>query len=81
MDDFHTVCLCPQNKTEAIITKALSSLGVQVERGKEVKNLVSGEEHVDVEFADGERSRFAWLVGADGAHSTVRKMSRCRISR
>ena len=24
----------PQNKTEAIITKALSSLGVQVERGK-----------------------------------------------
>lgn len=64
---------CPQNKTEAIITKALSSIGVQVERGKEVKNLVSGEEHVDVEFADGECSRFAWLVGADGAHSTVRK--------
>ena len=63
----------PQNKTEAVLNEALESLGVQVEWGTEVKDVSSCEEHVDVHFSDGEQSRFSWLVGADGAHSTVRK--------
>ncbi len=65
--------LIPQNRTEAVLNEALESLGVQVEWGIEVKDVSSCEEHVDVHFSDGEQSRFSWLVGADGARSTVRK--------
>ena len=65
--------LIPQNKTEAVLNEALESLGVQVEWGVAVKDIASCKDYVDVDFSDGESSRFAWLVGADGAHSTVRK--------
>ena len=63
----------PQNKTEAVLNAALESLGVKVEWGKEVKTVSLCESHVDVQFSDGEHSGFSWIVGADGAHSTVRK--------
>ena len=63
----------PQNKTESVLNEALESLGVQVEWETEVKDVSSCKEHVDVYFSDGEQSRFSWIVGADGSHSTVRK--------
>ena len=63
----------PQNKTEAVLNAALESLGVKVEWGTEVKEVSPCQEYVDVQFSDGEYSRCDWLVGADGAHSTVRK--------
>jgi len=65
--------LIPQNKTESILNEALESLGIQVERGVAVKDFSSCADHVEVQFSDGVCSQFAWLVGADGAHSTVRK--------
>ncbi len=65
--------LIPQNRTEAVLNEALERLGVQVEWGVAVKEVSSCEEHVDVHFSHGGRSRFEWVVGADGARSTVRK--------
>ena len=61
----------PQNKTEAVLNAALESLGVKVEWGKDVKEVSSCEEHVNVQFSDGEHSHLDWLVGADGAHSKM----------
>ena len=65
--------LIPQNRTEAVLNEALESLGVHVEWGVAVKDISSCEEYVDVHFSHGDRSRFEWVVGADGARSTVRK--------
>ncbi len=65
--------LIPQNRTEAVLNEALESLGVQVEWGVAVKDISLCEEHIDVQFSQGDRSRFEWVVGADGARSTVRK--------
>ncbi|MEO1992636.1 MAG: FAD-dependent monooxygenase, partial [Pirellulales bacterium] len=65
--------LLPQNRTEFILNHALEKLGARVERKKEVQSFSVCEERVDVEFRDGELARCDWLIGADGAHSTVRK--------
>jgi len=65
--------LIPQNRTEAVLNEALERLGVQVEWGVAVKEVSSCQEHVNVHFSHGGRSRFEWVVGADGARSTVRK--------
>ena len=65
--------LIPQNRTEAVLNEALECLGVQVEWGVAVKEVSSCQEHVNVHFSHGGRSRFEWVVGADGARSTVRK--------
>ncbi|MBS3904264.1 MAG: FAD-dependent monooxygenase [Simkania sp.] len=67
-----------QSKTEQILTRHLSSLGVHVEHNIELlavqqdplgtvatlRSCISGEE---------ERLRTSWTIGCDGAHSTVRK--------
>ena len=65
--------LIPQNRTEAVLTQALFDCGVQVERGMAVEDFSVSRKHVDVCFSDGQRRQFSWLIGADGAHSTVRK--------
>jgi rifampicin monooxygenase len=48
-------------------------LGAQVRRGCVVTDVVQDDEGVTVELADGERLRARYLVGCDGARSTVRK--------
>ena len=65
--------LIPQNRTEAVLNEALERLGVQVEWAVAVKEVSSCQEHVNVHFSHGGRSRFEWVVGADGARSTLRK--------
>jgi 2-polyprenyl-6-methoxyphenol hydroxylase-like FAD-dependent oxidoreductase len=68
--------MIPQNETERLLTEHLVRHGVTVERQVE---LVTFEERADgvqgtLRRADGTEENFEtpWLIGCDGAHSTVR---------
>lgn len=71
------LCL-PQNTTEAILAKELTRLGVEVERPVELTGLEQDEAGATVELGraggGSERATFSYVVGADGAHSTVRRL-------
>lgn len=66
-----------QAETEAILGEHLASLGVTVERGIELTEFRSGEDGVRcvLRHPDDRREavRVRYLVGCDGAHSTVRR--------
>jgi 2-polyprenyl-6-methoxyphenol hydroxylase-like FAD-dependent oxidoreductase len=65
----------PQNVTEHLLAERLERLGGRVERGVELVGFDQDADGVTVRLAgrDGEQTtRFAYLVGADGAHSRVR---------
>jgi 2-polyprenyl-6-methoxyphenol hydroxylase-like FAD-dependent oxidoreductase len=49
-------------------------LGAQVRRGCRVVGFEQDDQAVSVELSSGERLRARYLVGCDGAHSTVRKV-------
>jgi rifampicin monooxygenase len=64
----------PQPVIEQLLAEHVVDLGAQVRRGAAVVGLEQDEEGVTVELADGERLRAGYLVGCDGARSTVRKL-------
>jgi 2-polyprenyl-6-methoxyphenol hydroxylase-like FAD-dependent oxidoreductase len=71
------VLLLPQNETEEILTEHLRSLGTSVEWQTEMIGLTQDEQGVQAVLRrpDGdEHVKIAWLVGCDGAHSTVRRL-------
>ncbi|MFE3320059.1 FAD-dependent monooxygenase [Nocardia sp. NPDC059195] len=66
----------PQYETERILHQHLESLGTRVERGVRLVRFTQDENGVDAVLAgpEGEHTvRARYLVGCDGAHSTVRK--------
>src|ERR1700761_5370979 len=67
-----------QTETERVLGEHLQSLGVTVERGVELIALTQDADaaHPTLRHADGstERVTAAWVIGADGAHSPMRKM-------
>jgi len=67
-----------QTETERVLGDHLQSLGVIVERGVELVALAQdgGAAELTVRHDDGstEQVSTSWVIGADGAHSTVRKM-------
>jgi 2-polyprenyl-6-methoxyphenol hydroxylase-like FAD-dependent oxidoreductase len=66
----------PQNVTEGLLAERLRQLGGRVERGVELVGFEQDADGVAVRLAspDGEQTTWvAYLVGADGAHSRVRK--------
>ena len=66
----------PQYETERILRERLAGLGTQIERGIRLVGFEQDDEGVTatLEGPDGEETvRVAYLVGADGAHSVVRK--------
>ncbi|KAB8189122.1 FAD-dependent oxidoreductase [Nonomuraea phyllanthi] len=75
---FPYMLVLPQRQTEEILAERLSSYGVTVERGSEVVALEQHPDHVvaAVRAKDGreERIRARYLIGCDGAHSTVRRL-------
>ncbi|MFF3326628.1 FAD-dependent monooxygenase [Streptomyces sp. NPDC002889] len=69
----------PQSLTEAILAKWAVGLGADIRRGHELVGLDTGaDDRVEVELAtpDGtQRLRAAYVVGCDGARSTVRRLA------
>ncbi|OBK15067.1 FAD-dependent monooxygenase [Mycobacterium asiaticum] len=67
-----------QTETEAVLDEHLQSLGVTVERGVELIALAQQDQaaHVTLQHPDGstEQVRAAWVIGADGGHSAVRRL-------
>lgn len=67
----------PQAATEEILNKKLLALNHQVERSRELIDVKVNLNDIDaiVQHHDGvqETIRCQWLIGCDGAHSTVRK--------
>src|SRR5437867_11894168 len=66
----------PQSETERVLEERLAGAGVHVERCVELTNLVAaGDGVVATLVREGGRTESvccAWLLGCDGAHSTVR---------
>jgi 2-polyprenyl-6-methoxyphenol hydroxylase-like FAD-dependent oxidoreductase len=64
----------PQPVIERLLEEHATELGAQVRRGCAVAGFEQDDVGVTVELADGERLRSRYLVGCDGARSTVRKL-------
>ncbi len=62
-----------QNHIERILADWVHEVGVPIRRGVEVTGVVQDDAGVDVQLAGGEVVRAAYLVGADGGRSVVRK--------
>lgn len=73
---YNFALMIPQSDTERLLTAHLRSLGILVERGVELLGFSEAADHAEVRLghADGreEAAETSWLVGCDGAHSTVR---------
>lgn len=74
---FPFILSLPQSETEDILGRLVESFGVTIERSVTFTTLEQDADGVTATLchADGreERCRASWLVGCDGAHSTVRK--------
>ncbi|OSC72385.1 monooxygenase [Streptomyces sp. BF-3] len=68
--------LIAQWRLEEILRERLAGYGVRVELGREVAGLTEAADgrHVDVTFTEGRTERVRYVVGCDGAHSSVRKL-------
>ncbi len=66
----------PQSDTERLLEEHVGRLGVNVERRVELDSFTAHDDGVDavLRHADGSTETVAssWLIGCDGAHSTVR---------
>ena len=73
----YLLCL-EQSVTERVLTEHLATLGVQIERGVELVGLRQDAAQVEAQLVHAggrqEMCRAAYVVGADGAHSTVRHL-------
>ncbi|GAB2647578.1 FAD-dependent monooxygenase [Prescottella soli] len=75
LDSAHTYLLgIPQPVVNRLLEDHAIELGAQVRSGCAVSGFEQDDEGVTVELADGERLRSRYLVGCDGARSTVRKL-------
>ena len=65
-----------QSKTEQLLNRHLASLGQEVQRGVGLRNFVQDDDGVtavlDHTGGEEETVRASYLIGCDGAHSTVR---------
>lgn len=73
---YHYLLLIPQSDTEQILERHLQCLKIKVERETKLCSFVQGDTGITatIAHADGseETVQAKWLVGCDGAHSTVR---------
>lgn len=66
--------MVPQSRTEQILRQRLTALGGEIEWGTALATFTQPEQGVDAVLTSGEVVRANFLVGCDGAHSTVRKV-------
>ena len=69
---FPMILIAPQSGTEHLLERRARELGVPIVRGAEVSGLRQDDDEVTVELSDGSTRTASYVVGADGAHSTVR---------
>jgi 2-polyprenyl-6-methoxyphenol hydroxylase-like FAD-dependent oxidoreductase len=62
-----------QHDTESMLATRFVELGGRIERGKKLQEFTESEAGVRARLVDGETIDAQWIVGCDGAHSTVRK--------
>ncbi|MEV4619508.1 rifampin monooxygenase [Asanoa sp. NPDC049573] len=75
LDPAHAYLLgIPQPVVVDLLAEHAIKLGAQVRRGCAVAAFAQDDDGVTVELADGEALRARYLVGCDGARSTVRKL-------
>lgn len=74
---FPFILFVSQTQTEAVLGDHLAAMGVTVERGHELVRLTPGSDEVCCVIRDRQgqekQVRTRYVVGCDGAHSTVRK--------
>ena len=70
---YPTLLFLPQSDIEEIFSRELDRLGVRVERGVAATGLVQDGDGVTISVEVGAPIRAAYAIGADGAHSMVRK--------
>ncbi|MRG28440.1 NAD(P)-binding protein [Laceyella tengchongensis] len=75
--EYPFLLIVPQSVTEVALLERLARWGVKVERRVELVALSTDEEHVEATLRSGngteERVIANWVIGCDGAHSTVRR--------
>jgi 2-polyprenyl-6-methoxyphenol hydroxylase-like FAD-dependent oxidoreductase len=64
----------PQDRTEAIMRARLAERRLKVAFGTTLAGFEQSSEGVTVAYSDRTTERFDYLIGADGAHSTTRKI-------
>ena len=73
-----------QSETEAVLTARLAQLGVLVERSSRLTSYAAGPDYIDAIIAGPAGQvrtvRAQYLVGADGARSTVRRLMGQQLS-
>ncbi|MEV4532699.1 FAD-dependent oxidoreductase [Asanoa sp. NPDC049518] len=72
---FPYALMVPQSVTEAVLLDRLTDLGGRVLRPHQVVDLTVEDGGAKVAFADGTSCRARYVVGADGMHSTVRRLA------
>ena len=71
---FPMVLIAPQSATETLLEQRARELGVEIERGADVTGLHQDAGGVRMTLADGRSESARYVVGCDGAHSTVRRL-------
>jgi 2-polyprenyl-6-methoxyphenol hydroxylase-like FAD-dependent oxidoreductase len=71
---FGMLLVVPQSGTESVLQQRAEELGVPVVRGAKVVGLTRDAAGVSLELATGETLRTQYVVGCDGAHSTIRRL-------
>ncbi len=76
--EYPFLLMVPQNEVEEVLMAALARFGVTVEREVELTALTPSIDGVTATVTYGERPAdartYPWIIGADGAHSTVRSL-------
>ena len=70
---FGLLLIVPQSGTEHVLQTRADELRVPIVRGAEVVGLAQDDHGVTVQCADGATIATKYVVGCDGAHSTVRR--------
>ncbi len=71
---FNFLLSLPQSDTENILEETLRRVGITVERGVTLAGFNADGPQVNVHLSNGESVSSDYLIGADGTHSTVRKL-------